>query len=385
MKLSIFNIHDVALFITLTLSLLLAMFQFFYPNKNRIEKYFLTMFLIDIAVGVGSVLLLWQPAIHIHPTIDSYVIPYLLFGSLLLKGPLLYGYVSAVTTPGFRLKRINLIHLLPFVAYFSALAMTRFNPNHLDSHVQSDKLTWSLSVYEWHSVKIIPLIYALMALHKVLQHRKDCSNHASNISLGNVWLDILVWGTLFNWGWSLAAHVLGIYLGASAADKFGIFDNYITSGLISALLVYSLVHINKQLSTTLDSSNLCNEINSESRMVEKIIHCMEVEKLFLNPRLNIDRMAEHIELPYREVSALINKHFHANFNEYVNLYRINEAKRLLSDTQYSNLPINEIYAQAGFNSKSAFHRFFSRLVGVSPTEFRKLSSTPIKTHYTTAV
>ena len=166
---------------------------------------------------------------------------------------------------------------------------------------------------------------------------------------------------------------------------FGIFDNYITSALISALFAYSLVHINKQLSNTLNSPLPPYEINAEKHIIEKIIHCMEVEKLFLNPRLNIDRLAEHINLPYREVSTLINKHFHLNFNEYVNLYRINEAKRLLSDSQLLNVPINEIYVQAGFNSKSAFHRFFSRLVGVSPTEFRKLSSTTTKTSFTTLV
>ena len=74
-----------------------------------------------------------------------------------------------------------------------------------------------------------------------------------------------------------------------------------------------------------------------------------------------------------------------NFNEFVNLHRINEAKRLLADTQLFNLSINEIYTQAGFNSKSAFHRFFSRLVGVSPTEFRKLSAASIKTNRTATV
>ncbi len=383
MKLSLFNIHDVALFITVALCLFLAMFQFFYPSKNRVAKYFLLIFLIDIAIGVGSVLMLWQPAIKIHPLVDSYVIPYILFGSLLLKGPLLYCYVSAITTPNYRFELIEFIHLIPIVIYFFALAMTSHSAETVYSH--SDKLTRSLSLYEWHSVKIIPLIYALMAAHKVHQYRKHYRNYSSNLSSSALWLDILVWGVLFNWGWSLGTHVLGFYLGAPFADKFGILDNYITSGLISALLVYSLVHINKQLSINLDLRDSLPEVNTEKRIVEKIINCMEVEKLFLNPRLNIERMAEHINVPYREVSALINKHFHVNFNEYINLYRINEAKRLLSDAQLLNIPINEIYAQAGFNSKSAFHRFFSRLVGVSPTEFRKLSTTSIKTNYTTAV
>lgn len=384
MKPSIFNIHDVALFITLTLSLLLAMLQFLYPNKNKVEKYFLTAFLVDIAMGVAAVLMLWQPAIKIHPVIDSYIIPYLLFSSLLIKGPLIYGYVSAVTTPDFRLKPIHLFHLLPFLMYFCVLATRLFNQHAINNPLQSDKVTWSLTVYEWHSVKIIPFVYAAMSLYRLQQHRRH-PPQPCDASLGNHWLYILVWGTLFNWGWSLMAHGLGVYFGARMADKFGIFDNYITAGLVSALLVYSLAHINKQLSRKLASTNLSIETHSENRLLEKIIYCMEVERLFLNPRLNIERMAEHLDIPYREVSALINKHFHVNFNEYVNLYRINEAKRLLSDSRLLNLTINEIYLQAGFNSKSAFHRFFSRLVGVSPSEFRKLSSAAVKTNYPAAV
>lgn len=375
MKLSLFNIHDVALFITISLCLLLALFQFFYPNNNRIAKYFLTIFLFDIAIGVGSVLMFWQPAIHISPIIDSCVIPYILFGSLLLKGPLLYGYISSVTTPDYRLETADFIHLAPIIIYFFSLSITSGSADTIHMHLQgNDKLTKSLVLYDWHSVKIIPIVYAILAVQKVHQYKKQCNDHDPYVSShGRTWLDILVWGALFNWVWSLGAHMLGLYVSASVADKFGILDNYITSGLISALFVCSLIHINKQLSANLKSHDLLDG-HAENRILEKIIHCMEVEKLFLNPRLNIQRMADHIKIPYREVSALINTHFHANFNEFINLYRINEAKRLLSDSHLLNVPINEIYAQAGFNSKSAFHRFFSRLVGISPTEFRKLSA-----------
>lgn len=387
MKLSIFNIHDVVLFITITVCFLLAVFQFFYPNKNTVAKYFLIVFLIDIAVGLGCVLIFWQPAIKISAAIDSCIIPYILFGSLLLKGPLLYGYVSSVTTQDYRLGPTEFIHLIPIIIYFFSLSMTHGNTDSIHMHLQnSDKLTASLSLYEWHYVKIIPIIYAVIAVHKVHQYNKHYNNLNSHFSShGRAWLGILAWGVLFNWVWSLAAHLLGIYLSAAVADKFGILDNYITSGLISGLFIYCLAHANKQLSANLESHELFYEKNTGNLIAEKIIHCMEVEKLFLNPRLNIERLAEHIKIPYRDVSTLINQHFHANFNEYINVYRINEAKRLLSDSQLPNIPINEIYAQAGFNSKSAFHRFFNRLVGVSPTEFRKSSAKVIKKNYPTAV
>ncbi len=387
MKLLLFNIHDVALFVTVTLCLFLAIFQFLNPNKNSIAKYFLIIFLIDIAVGVGCVLMFWQPAIQISPIVDSCIIPYILFGSLLLKGPLLYGYVSSATTLDYRLRPTDFIHLAPIIIYFFSLSIISGNTDSLHMYSQnSEKLTMPLSLYEWHSVKIIPIIYAVIAVHKVHQYNKHCNNLNSHFSsYGRAWLDILAWGALFNWAWSLGTHLLGIYLSAAVADKFGILDNYITSGLISGLLIYCLAHANKQLTANLESHELFYEKNTENLIIEKIIHCMEVEKLFLNPRLNIERLAEHIKIPYRDVSALINQHFNANFNEYINVYRINEAKRLLSDSQLLNIPINEIYAQAGFNSKSAFHRFFNRLVGISPTEFRKSSVKSGKKDYPAAV
>lgn len=369
MKVPLFNVHDVALFITATLCLLLAFFQFFNPDKNRIATYFLVVFLIDIAIGVCAVLMLWQPAIKIQPIIDNYVIPYILFTSMLLKGPLLYGYVCAATTPDYRVEPFDIFHLMPIVIYFVLLGISGSSAGDIDLH--GDKLSRTLSFYEWHSVKIIPLIYALMAVHKIFQHRQ---RPFSVFLSGRYWLAILVGGALFNWAWSFGTHLLGFYLGASIADKFGILDNYITSGLISALLVYSLINTNKKLSVTAHEKNEAPLPTMETHTIEKIVRCMEEDKLFLNPRLNIERMAEHINVPYREVSALINKHFQVNFNEYINLYRINEAKRLLSDIQFLNVPINEIYNQAGFNSRSAFHRFFNRLVGVSPSEFRKLAS-----------
>lgn len=381
MKLSLFNIHDVVLFITATLCLVLALCQFLYPNKSRVEKTFLIAYLFDVALGICSVMLLWQPAIKIHPLLDNYLVPYLLFFSLLVKGPLLYGYVSAATTPDYRPTRADFIHLLPLAIYFLALTINHQLTNVTRTDFQGDKLAHILSTYEWHSVKTIPLLYAVMALHKLHGFRKQLPDQVCAPIFGDRWLVILVWGSLLNWGWSLGTHLLGFFMGAKSADIFGIFDNYITSGLISALLVYSLTHINSELTRRAPAG----EFYVDTYPIEKIVQAMEVEKLYLNPRLNIERLAEHINLPYRDVSTLINKHFHVNFNEYINLYRINEAKRLLADEQSSNLTINEIYAQSGFNSKSAFHRFFSRLVGVSPTEFRKLASESTAGNYRTAI
>ncbi|MES2822820.1 MAG: helix-turn-helix domain-containing protein [Pseudomonadota bacterium] len=374
MKLSIFNIHDVVLFITMALCFLLAFFHFFSSNKSNHAKYFLSFFFIDISVGLAAILAFWNPAVRINPMVDNYFLPYILFGSFLLKGPLLYGYVAAITTKDFRLKLVDLIHLIPLGIYFLFLLITGRSTDEIRMHgLSGDQLLRTLSIYEWHLVKIIPLGYAVLAICKVNLYSKHLKNQYSSLSPeGPAWLSILTWGVLLNWSWSLGVHLVGFY-SQQPFDTLGIADNYLTLVLIISLFIYSLVYANKLLAANFDLGASNHEKNVEASILEKITHAMEVEKLFLNPRLNIERMSEHINVPYREVSAVLNHDLHANFFEYINLHRINEAKKLLSDSALMHLPINEIYVQAGFNSKSAFHRFFNRLVGMSPSEFRKQS------------
>jgi AraC-like DNA-binding protein len=50
---------------------------------------------------------------------------------------------------------------------------------------------------------------------------------------------------------------------------------------------------------------------------------------------------------------------------------VNKAKELLLNPDYADRTILDIFLESGFNSKSAFNRFFKRYVGVTATEFRK--------------
>jgi AraC-like DNA-binding protein len=55
----------------------------------------------------------------------------------------------------------------------------------------------------------------------------------------------------------------------------------------------------------------------------------------------------------------------------VNEYRVNKAKTMLLDPACTEMTILDILLESGFNSKSAFHRFFKRYTGMSAAEFRK--------------
>jgi AraC-like DNA-binding protein len=108
-----------------------------------------------------------------------------------------------------------------------------------------------------------------------------------------------------------------------------------------------------------------------AKAIEKIRWGMEHEHLYLKQNLNIEEFAKKIGIHYREVSVIINKHFETNFFEYVNLYRVNKAKAMLNDPQFSHMTILDILLESGFNSKSSFHRFFKRYTGMSAADYKK--------------
>lgn len=108
---------------------------------------------------------------------------------------------------------------------------------------------------------------------------------------------------------------------------------------------------------------------------EKIDAAMRTQKLYLSPELTLDVLSETLQIPSKDLSLIFNRHFNSNFYEFINGYRIEEAKRILLEPTSKSKTITQIYLEVGFNSKSVFNTFFKKIVGQTPSEFRH-SHTP---------
>ena len=98
---------------------------------------------------------------------------------------------------------------------------------------------------------------------------------------------------------------------------------------------------------------------------------MEKEKIFLDNDLDLPTVAEKLGISIHETSFLINEVTKDNFYNYINKYRVEEAKRLLASTAMENLNILGIAFGSGFNSKTTFNTTFKKIVGVSPSQYSK--------------
>jgi AraC-like DNA-binding protein len=103
-------------------------------------------------------------------------------------------------------------------------------------------------------------------------------------------------------------------------------------------------------------------------MAAKVDAAIVETKIYMEPDITLDRLAEALNIMPRDLSMLINRHFGVNYYEFINRYRIDEAKRMLAES--TAVSITDIYLAVGFNSKSVFYTFFKKLEGVTPTAYR---------------
>ncbi|MFZ1872401.1 MAG: AraC family transcriptional regulator [Chania sp.] len=92
------------------------------------------------------------------------------------------------------------------------------------------------------------------------------------------------------------------------------------------------------------------------------------DDLYLEPNLNLARLARKVGLPARKVSQAINQQAGMNVSQYVNQLRIQQAAEWLIG---SDRPVTDIMLQAGFSTKSNFNRECLRVYGINPSEWRK--------------
>jgi AraC-like DNA-binding protein len=87
--------------------------------------------------------------------------------------------------------------------------------------------------------------------------------------------------------------------------------------------------------------------------------------------LSLSGFAEQLALPSYVVSQVLNVSFNQNFYNFINQYRIEESKQLLSNFKSKEKTILEVLLQCGFNSKSVFNSAFKKHTGITPREFKK--------------
>ncbi|MEM8998378.1 MAG: AraC family transcriptional regulator, partial [Acidobacteriota bacterium] len=113
------------------------------------------------------------------------------------------------------------------------------------------------------------------------------------------------------------------------------------------------------------------EADTRQAHLQRIHDFMDAERPYLDGELTLADLADAVAIPKHHVSMVINIERQQNFFQFVNSYRVDAARGLLSDPGEARETLLNIAYRAGFQSKAAFNRVFKKVTGETPGQYRK--------------
>lgn len=119
-----------------------------------------------------------------------------------------------------------------------------------------------------------------------------------------------------------------------------------------------ILELHEQINSRFDSSK------NQQKIKQAIAYIQEN----YDRDLNMAVVSNHISMNYSLFSALFKEYTGSNFVNYLKGIRMEEAKRLLTET---DLRVIEISTKIGYDNEKHFMKIFKASCGVSPSEYRK--------------
>lgn len=119
--------------------------------------------------------------------------------------------------------------------------------------------------------------------------------------------------------------------------------------------------------TTAQHDENIDDTDINKDIFDRIEDLMKTDKLYTDKELTLEKVANRLNTNRSYVSRAINKYSGQGFFNYINTYRINEATRILSE---SDIPLKQLCDDVGFLSTSTFYRAFQKETGCSPSRYR---------------
>ncbi|MBX7151034.1 AraC family transcriptional regulator [bacterium] len=343
-------------------------------RHNHRANIYLGLCLLSISIGLIDIIL-------IH---TGYYLEYPWFLGVTnpvdtLYGPLFYFYVCALTSADFSWSKKKLLHLIPtaLMTLLTVLivlvpieekykALTDFYEKRLATNTAFE-IDWGDLIFD-SLIYFQCLTYLILVFKRIARYEAEIlENFSSTDRLSLRWLKLCLGVLLSLWTiWFL----LGVF---DQYDRYVIYLPVIASPFIYGMGYYGLkqpelFHFPSE-KKKYESSSLTSD--QSQNYLNRILELMENEKLYCDPELSLNTLAEKISIPDRYVSQIINEQRNQNFFDFINNYRINEAKKLLISDAHQHLTILAIAFDCGFNSKSAFNAAFKKYTGLTPSAYKK--------------
>jgi len=376
----------IALFIVFV-TVLFTAFLISSKSKNYISNVLITIFLILNALDSSGSFL----SIFVYTSFPGLGL-FISSTASFLQAPVLYLYILSIIYSDFKLKRKDLLHLLPFLVVL-ILFIPSYYSQDFNAKQQYRREPMTISRIEITLSYIIlhmqALFYMILSFQVVNKYKQLLLENYSNANK-------------FNYRWMLRLisiyAIIAILGGIRSLFMFMDIDFLSRYALLLFVQLIILGFICWMVLKALHSPDLFRGISSDMLLVKNYIeldltnlenveaveeNSMQIRKLteidqfmfdkkpFLDASLTLFDLANQLGITKQEFSLLINKNLNQRFFDFINGYRIRLAMDILKDPSKKDLTVLEILYEVGFNSKSSFNTAFKKLTNYTPTQYRQ--------------
>lgn len=364
--LAILNLLGAAQGLLLSLALLGA------RTDNKTANRLLASLTFTISILVSGAVLLTSDYVFVFPHLSRLHQPF-----VFLAGPLLFLYIRTLTSPEANLEKRDFLHFIPFALCLIILLPYYFQGVQGKIRILSFEYVGQLG--EWYYIRsglfvtqfLVYLVLIALTIIKYSRNVKERKSARDKAVLFEIRFFVISASLL----WVAIILRLAVQRVPNLLIPLG-----------ASLLVYALGYLKMRRPELSESDELSAKKYDKSqltperseRYLNKLLQFMEKERPFTDGELTIQKLADKLSIPAPHLSQTINERLGKSFPDFINSYRVEEAKKKLLDPAFKHLSVLGIAEEVGFNSKSSFNDVFKRHVKMTPTEFRKSVATNLR-------
>lgn len=305
--------------------------------------------------------------------IENYpVLKYIYFPWHWLVLPMFYLYVKRFISTSEIPVRLKYILILPFfvvllIHIFQVVYKLVFdNSYEIPSHFGR-----GIFVYiEFFSVTFNVLLMYL-TYKMIVNYESDTRFNYEIVKSETGWLKKLIYlGLLTCLFWLVAILLVVVY---DLNKSYVFYPMWIGVSILVYWIGYVGINKSKLLKERIQIRAISkkDKIHKKSESYTNFENLIVSEELYLNPDLNLQEVADKLNISKGYLSQLISKESTLNFNDYINSLRIVASKEMLLNKDYDNYTIMAIGLESGFKSKSSFFTAFKKFTNTSPSNYKK--------------
>jgi AraC-like DNA-binding protein len=114
---------------------------------------------------------------------------------------------------------------------------------------------------------------------------------------------------------------------------------------------------------------LKKRLKKSKQLYDDLIALIKKRKLYLEPDLDLGKLAHLLNSNERYISEAINKIGGKNLNQLINDFRLDSILKEIHELKFDAINLNELSTKNGFNSRTTFYRAFKEKLGMSPKQY----------------